>query len=65
MANAGVPMRPRASYGTDRAPPDFLLPRFKTVLNDQHFGTVDNINEAYTKTLKAVPKKDYRDDFYA
>ncbi|KAJ8962268.1 hypothetical protein NQ318_018246 [Aromia moschata] len=66
LVKAGITVVPQPPYSPDVAPPGFFLfPRLKTPMKGQHFGSVKNIQKAYTDALKAIPENDYRAAFDA
>lgn len=61
-----VPTKPQPPNSPRLAPLDsFVFPRLKTPINGNHFGTVDNVKDACTRTLKDIAEEAYRNVFDA
>ena len=62
LAKKSIPVVPQPPYSPDPSPWDFffLFPKLKFYLKGRHFGTVENIEEAVTDQLKAIPVSDFQ-----
>ncbi|VVC29244.1 Hypothetical protein CINCED_3A012396 [Cinara cedri] len=66
LADSKIPTIPQPLYSPDLASIDFILfPCLKIPMKGNHFGTVDKINDAWTRTLKNILKEAYRVAFDA
>lgn len=60
LAKKMISVLSHPSYSPDLSPPDyFLFPKLKMELKGNHFGTIEDIQEAVTRKLNTIPKEDF------
>jgi len=55
---------PQPPYSPDLAPADFFLfPQLKSLLKGRRFQTIEEIEENWTRDLRAIPQNKFQDAF--